>query len=263
MPWFLIVALSLACAAPPASAPAAPPATMTPNPAAETAIETVGATFPPPAGATRIPTDAFGASLVSLPLRPAGTPVRTHDGRIVPIAPVRVVDLPLVRGDLQQCADTAIRLRAEWLRDQGRPVLFHATSGDPIPWQRVRGGEIPYAEGRGLKWRAGTADWDQYLRLVFTWAGTASLVAHDTDPADAPRAGDLLVEGGFPGHALVVLDAVRRGDETLLLLGQGFMPAQDLHVIVGPVDGWWPWTDPLVTPSWTFERTHLRRWREG
>jgi hypothetical protein len=276
----LSLLLLVACAAPsppgPDAAAVTGPSALGPEPAAVAgpaaspsapwlapASATVATAFPLPPGAEAIETDAFGRSLLDLPLRPPGTPVRLHDGRERRTGPVRVVDLPLVRGDLQQCADTAIRLRAEWLLAQGRPVSFHATSGDAIPWSRVERGEIPYAEGRGLKWRAGRGDWDTYLRLVFTWAGTASLVAYETVPATAPRAGDMLVQGGFPGHAVVVLAAAGRGDETLLLLGQGFMPAQDMHVLVGPVDGWWRFDDPIALPDWTFRRADLRRWREG
>jgi hypothetical protein len=249
-----------ACAGP-SEAPTDP--ALDPQPAAWTRSDAsdVRSAFPLPRGAAWAPADAYGTSLLDLPLRPPGTPVRTHDGRVVPISPVRVVDLPMVKGDLQQCADTAIRLRAEWLKGQGRPVMFHATSGDPIPWARVAAGEIPYAEGRGLKWRAGAGSWETYLRLVFTWAGTASLVAHDTVAASEPRAGDLLIQGGFPGHAIVILGVAVRGEETLLLLAQGFMPAQDLHVLVGPADGWWPWQETMVLPSWTMHQRDLRRWK--
>ena len=253
----------LGCADAPTAATAAPPveAAATAAPWTDPASRTVADAFPLPTGAVRVPTDGFGASLRDLALRPPGTPVMTHDGRSLGSRDVRVVDLPLVRGDLQQCADSAIRLRAEWQRDHEQPVAFHATSGDLVPWSRVQGGELPYAQGSGLRWRRGTTDWDGYLRLVFTWAGTASLEVHDTVPALEPRGGDLLVQGGFPGHAVVVLDAAKRGEQTLLLLGQGFMPAQDFHVLVGPHEGWWAWETPLDLPSWSFERSHLRRWK--
>src|SRR5688500_18610929 len=108
----------------------------------DVAAETVQEAFPPPAGYTRAPTDPFGAWLGARALRPAGAPVRTHDGRVVPHR-ARVVDRPLVPGDLQQCADSAIRLRAEWLRESGGVVTFHATSGDEMPWSRWAAGQRP------------------------------------------------------------------------------------------------------------------------
>lgn len=229
--------------------------------------ETVRQAYPPPAGATRLPGDAFGDWLGELELAAPDAPVRTWDGRSVP-QDARVISLPLVPGDLQQCADTVIRLRAEWLRQAGREVSFHATSGDPLAWSRWQEGERPYAVGRGLQWRAGgargdsEASWEGYLAAVFTWAGTASLAARDTVPVDQPRPGDVIVQGGFPGHAVVVLDAAGTADGgVLLLIGEGFMPAQDAHVQHGPVEHWWPW-DPargLALPYWPLPSSALRR----
>jgi len=241
-----LVALALAAC----SAGAAPPAT-------------VADAFPPPPGAERATATGFGASLRALTVREAGVPVRTFDGRVVGHH-ARVIELPLVKGDLQQCADSALRLRAEYLRDHDLPVVFHATSGDAMPWARYRDGERARAEGRGLVWGpAEPASWDRYLRDLFTWAGTRSLQAYDTLPDDHPDPGDVLVEGGSPGHAVVLLDVARRGDTTWLLLGEGFMPAQDFHVELGPDAGWWRW-DPqegVTLPAWRFGPTALRAWR--
>ena len=236
---------------------------MIPLLAALASAETVAEAFPPPPGAARVPTDSFGAWLGTLSLRPEGTPVLTHDGRVVGGHPARVVDLPLVPGDLQQCADSAIRLRAEWLNAQGLPVSFHATSGDEIPWARWQAGERPFSSGNRLFWRPswGTPVFDEYLAAVFRWAGTRSLAAYDTVPADRPRAGDVLVEPGSPGHAVLLLDVATDGERTWVLIGEGFMPAQDFHVELGPVGGWWPYTDGVALDHWTLPATSLRRWR--
>jgi hypothetical protein len=227
---------------------------------------TVGEAYPPPPGATRVADDAFGAWLQDLPLRPEGTPVRTHDGHRVG-HDGRPVSLPLVRGDLQQCADSAIRLRAECARARGEAgdLSFKATSGDPIPWARYRDGETPYATGNTVRWRAADParqTWEGWLSKVFLWAGTRSLAAYETTPAGTPRAGDLLVVGGSPGHAVVLLDVARREDETLLLLGEGYMPAQDFHVEHGPVGGWWVWSEEGIDLGhWAMPGDSLRRWR--
>jgi hypothetical protein len=94
------------------------------------------------------------------------------------------------------------------------------------------------------------------------WAGTRSLVAYDTVAAEgAPSPGDLLVEGGSPGHAVVLLDVARTADATYVLVGEGFMPAQDFHVELGPHGGWWRWDDGVELPHWTLEGSGLRRWR--
>ena len=227
---------------------------------AEGVAETVSEAFPPPVGAVRRPADPWGAHLQALPLRSAETPVHTYDGRVV-AHDARVVDLPLVAGDLQQCADSILRLRAEWLRDQGRSVSFHATSGDPMPWSRYQGGERAAAVGRGLQWSGGRgpATWDQYLRALFTWAGTLSLEAHDTQPTTDLAAGTVLVRGGSPGHAVLVLDVADGPDGTWLLVGEGYMPAQDFHVERGPNGGWWPWVPGLNLSHWTFGAANLQR----
>lgn len=221
--------------------------------------ETVSEAFPPPEGFTRVPPEAFGAWLQARPLRAADAPIRTHDGRVVSHR-ARALELPLVPGDLQQCADTAIRLRAEWLRETGGEITFHATSGDPMPWARWQAGERPVERDGRLAWVPGTSGgWEAYLAKVFTWAGTRSL-AFDTSPADAPRPGDLLVAPGSPGHAVVLLDVARSGDRTVVLVAEGFMPAQDAHLELGPLDGWWPWEDGVTLPHWTLPSSGLRRW---
>ena len=216
--------------------------------------------YPAPAGAQRVEVDAFGAWLRALRLADPAVPVRTWQGREVP-GDFHVVILPLVPGDLQQCADSALRLRAEWLREAGQPVLFHATSGDPMPWERYRAGERAYDAGGRLAWRAGEpASWEQYLAALFTWAGTRSL-ARDTVAAAEPRPGEVLVLPGSPGHAVVLLDLAERGPERFVLVGQGYMPAQDFHLVRGPVAGWFRWELPLQVGPWTFPADSLRAWK--
>lgn len=248
--------LLLACLAQaPSEASEASPPTPPPTPA-----RTVAEAFPPPEGAVRVDGGDFGAWLAALPIAPADQRVLTHDGRPVDHQ-ARVIELDMVKGDLQQCADSAIRVRAEFLKAQGEPILFHATSGDPLPWARYAGGETPYVVDDRVQWKAGSGSWESYLRAVFMWAGTASLEAYDTNPVDTPRPGDLLVEGGFPGHAVLLLDVATRDGQTLLLIGEGFMPAQSFHVELGPEEGWWVWEPGLELPHWTLGPDSLRRWR--
>ena len=216
--------------------------------------------FPPPEGFERQPQDLYGAWLGGLPVRPPEVPVRTHDGREVGHH-ARVIALPVVRGDLQQCADSAIRLRAEFLLQTGQPVSYHATSGDEISYQRWMTGQRPSARGSSLTWTAGgDGSWEGYLRAVFMYAGTASLEAYETVRVEQPRAGDVLVEGGFPGHVEDHDGGARRREETRILIGEGFMPAQDFHVELGPDAGWWPWDPGLALPHWPLGPEHLRRW---
>ena len=47
----------------------------------------------------------------------------------------------------------------------------------------------------------------------------------------------------------------------MILVGEGFMPAQQFHVEHGPNAGWWPWDGSLDLGHWSFEREHLRQFR--
>jgi len=99
------------------------------------------------------------------------------------------------------------------------------------------------------------------------WAGTRSLHAYDTAPAPAgtePHPGDLLVDPGSPGHAVLLLDVARAADGAVwLLVGEGYMPAQQLHVELGPSGGWWRWSPErgLALDHWSFDADALRQWK--
>ncbi len=223
--------------------------------------QTISEAFPPPAGYERTGANAFGTYLQSMALRAESEPVRTHAGRVVSHK-ARVIDLPMVSGDLQQCADSAIRVRAQWLKDTGKPISFHATSGDPLPWDRFRDGETPIERNNRVVWTEGsTGKWEDWLSKVFLWAGTDSLARLDTVPSATPRPGDILVQGGFPGHAVVILDVAESADQTRILIGEGYMPAQSFHVEIGPDSGWWPWEPGLTLSHWTFDASHLRAFK--
>jgi len=230
--------------------------------------ESITEAYPLPEGSTRKPSDTYGEWLRALPLKPKTEAIRTYDGRIVHHNG-RPVDMPLVRGDLQQCADSAIRLRATWLRESGaseKALNFRATSGDPLPWTKFSSGWRPYVRNNRIAWKATDASkqtWDKWLRAVFNWAGTRSLVAYETHPVKDPRSGDMLVEGGSPGHAVVILDVAQKGSRTWFLLGEGFMPAQDFHIEHGPYGGWWEWTSKGIhLPHWHMKANSLRRWNK-
>ena len=239
--------------------------------------ETIAARIPPPTGAVRtpLPAGSFGAWLRELPLKPAGAPVLLHDGRLKPRQDVHlaVVDIDVGRRDLQQCADAIMRLRAEWLLSAGRvsEIAFNYTSGGRVPFSRWAEGERPSPAGRGIAWsRSAPADgsyasFRRYMDQVFAYAGTASL-ARELKPATDAAIGDVIIKGGFPGHAVLIADeAMLPGGERRFLLLQSFMPAQDMHILKNPAssDGS-PWYElapgqPIQTPEWTFPAGSLKR----
>jgi hypothetical protein len=234
----------------------------------------------PPAGYTRVPVPpgSFGAWLRELPLRAGRPQVRLFDGRLKSnqSAQAAIIDIDTGARDLQQCADAVMRLRAEYLRASGREgeVAFRFTSGDTARWTAWRDGLRPVVSGNRVRWASSAARDDsyasfrRYLDTVFTYAGSHSLERELTPVRDAPiEPGDVVIQGGFPGHAVIVLDVARRPDGgTVFLLAQSYMPAQDMHVLANPADAALsPWyidtrSAPLISPEWRFPPHSIRRW---
>ena len=75
------------------------------------------------------------------------------------------------------------------------------------------------------------------------------------------------VEGGFPGHAVLVVDMARDpvSGGRVFLLAQSYMPAQDLHILRNPnnarLDPWYALGSglELTTPEWRFDWPALYR----
>jgi hypothetical protein len=113
----------------------------------------------PPAGFRRVeaPAGTFGAWLRGLPLKEGRPPVRLHDGRLKRNQEAHwgVLDIDTGRGDLQQCADAVMRLRAEYLfaSEQARSVAFNFTSGDRAAFDRWADGYRPRVRGNDVSWR--------------------------------------------------------------------------------------------------------------
>lgn len=80
-------------------------------------------------------------------------------------------------------------------------------------------------------------------------------------------AGDVLVRGGFPGHAVMVMDVAENTDnKRIYLLVQSYMPAQDIHILKNPSASITsPWyflneDDAIITPEYIFNKKELKRW---
>lgn len=232
----------------------------------------------PPSGYTRVEVapDSFGAWLRGLPLRPEGSPVLAYTGDEVLAGDdsrlAAVAELDAGTKDLQQCADSIIRLHAEWLWASGQKerIAYRFTSGDLAEWRRYAAGARARISGRKVTWVSSAAAdgsraaFRSYLSLVFTYAGTLSLQELKQRPArEAVRPGDFFVLGGSPGHAVLVLDVARNAEgRQVALLGQGFIPAQDFQVLSPGRGGpWFPLDgETVATPFWKpFPWSALRR----
>lgn len=229
----------------------------------------LGERIAPSYGLSRVPGGAATEFFRSLPVKAGRPPVRLHDGREKRNqgAHYLVLDIEVGRRDLQQCADAAIRLWAEmlWARGDGNSICFRFTSGDRASWSEFATGMRPKVSGSKVRWtRSAKPDrsyrsFRRYLDLVFTYAGSASLARGLTRVPDARtiRIGDVLLQGGFPGHAVIVVDLARdRSGAPHVLLAQSYMPAQEIHVLKHPgsESPWYPvGQGRVVTPEWVFD----------
>jgi hypothetical protein len=235
--------------------------------------------IPPPAGFHRIGEKAggFGYWLRGLPVKPGNPPVKLFDGTLKAYQEghCAVLDIDVGNQNLQQCADAVIRLRAEYLRSANAEdqICFNLTNGRPACWSSWTSGLRPHVRGRNVSWVKGAArdnsyaSFRHYLDFVFTYAGTYSLSRELEAVADARQvqAGDVFIQGGFPGHAVLVLDvAANSAGRRAVLLAQSYVPAQEIHVLRNPGAATDPWyviegNGPLATPEWPFPAKSLRR----
>lgn len=233
----------------------------------------------PPAGFERIDAieNSFGDYLRNLPLKPHGSKVIYYDGREKRIdVHEAVIDIDVGDRDLQQCADAVIRLRAEYLYDQGLydKIHFNFTNGFSADYRKWMEGYRISVNGNNVSW-VKRADYSRdyesfrrYLDIVFAYAGTLSLTQElQKVSIEEMEIGDVFIQGGSPGHCVIVADMIedKQTGEKLFLLAQSYMPAQDIHILKNPrnkeLSPWYSleFGETLVTPEWTFNRDDLKR----
>jgi len=216
------------------------------------------AAIPLPEGYKRLPADggSFAAWLRQLPLKKNKT-VYLYNSmpKANQASQFAVIDISTGNKDLQQCADAVMRLRAEYLYGQKRYTAIDFTDNNRNHYRLPAGASRPV--------------FNQYLEKVFAWCGTASLEKQLMPVADKRQlaAGDVLIKGGSPGHAMMVMDiAENNAGEKIFLLAQSYMPAQDMHIVLNPqnkrLSPWYQANGKLLieTPEWDFKMPCLRKW---
>ena len=277
-----VITLATAAILPLAIAPSLGAAPRYPWPREHATRDSLARRILPPAGYKRVPGRdwSFTSWLRGLPLRDPGTAVRLFDGREKSYqgGAFAVVDIDVGSKDLQQCADAVIRLRAEYLFAAGcaDQIAFDFTSGHPARWSDWHAGRRPVVSGNKVFWvvkndpDSSYTSFRNYLNSVFTYAGSYSLAREMKAVADPASVlpGDVFIQGGFPGHAVLVADVAENfKGRRIFLLVQSYMPAQNVHVLLNPTSSGSPWfparsQGSLVTPEWTFSYTDLRRFAE-
>jgi len=221
---------------------------------------------------------SFGFFLRNLPLKPLGSNVLYFDGTIKSNRNVYegVVDLPIGKQDLHQCADAVMRLRADYFYSQKQydKIHFNFTNGFRADFSKWAAGYRIAIKGNKTSWVKTAKPSDsyqtywKYLETVFMYAGTASLEKElkSINVLDI-KIGDVFIKGGFPGHAVIVVDVAvnPKNNQKIMLLAQSYMPAQEIQILKNPnnvsLSPWYAvdFGTSLQTPEWTFSSSQLKR----
>lgn len=166
-----------------------------------------------------------------------------------------VLDFSVGTKDLQQCADAIMRLKAEYLfmQEKFEEIIFFDNDNKKYPFQK------PFNRD----------NFNSYLQKIFGVCGSASLSKqmNTVNNLKDIKPGDVFIRGGFPGHAVIVMDvALDSNGVKAYLIAQSYMPAQDIHLLINPsneiMSPWYLAKDDLKieTPEFTFLKSELKRW---
>ena len=241
---------------------------------------TVAERFLVPEGYRRVESTehSFGEFLQTLPLKEDGAKVLYYDGREkARDVYLAVVDYHLGNRDLQQCADCIMRLRAEYFYGSGSydEIHFNFVSGFQADFSKWRQGYGISVKDNSVRWienannNSSYESLTAYLDMVYAYASTLSLEKEMIPRSVSEMAiGDVFIKGGSPGHCVIIVDMAihETTGETIFMLAQGYMPAQDIQILKGDQEDspWYSLTgkDILITPEWQFPLDSLRTWEE-
>lgn len=221
--------------------------------------------------------DKFVEFIRNYPLKKDGSPVLLYDKseKSNQNDHVAVFKLPLENEDLQQCADSVIRMYAEYFYQtkQYDRISFHFVDGFRADYTKWRNGyRIKFNDqGKAYYQKSTSKDtsyqcFKKYLRIVFAYASTLSLKNESKMiNLSSLHVGDIFLNAGSPGHVVMVVDICQNKEgKKAFLLAQGYMPAQEFHILKNPRhEDMWYYEDevtyPFETPEYTFKEGSLRR----
>lgn len=220
---------------------------------------------------------SFADFIRHYPLKKYGSPILLFDGkeRVNQSNHEAVFDMKLGEKDLQQCADSIMRIYAEYLykTDQKDKIAFHFVNGFLCDYRHWSEGYRVVFSDSGTAWQKrgefldNEETFENYLEMVFEYASTLSMVEESKkiDITDI-QIGDIFIKGGAPGHVVMVADVCKdRNGDKAFLLAQGFMPAQEFHILKNPSSTnscWYKVSEignELIAPECQFMISHLRR----
>ena len=240
---------------------------------------TIEERYPTPKDYTRVEVseNSFEEFLRKQKLKPYGEKVLYYNGREKNSKGIydSVFDVDIGDRDLHQCADAIMLLRGEYLYSQRLydEISFNFVSGFKAEYSKwmegyrikVDGNDVSYYKAREPS--NAYESFRKYMDMVMAYASTLSLEKElQKVDIDDMKIGDVFIEGGSPGHAIILVDmAVNHEGEKIFLLAQSYMPAQQTQILINPIDkGISPWytmkgKEKLITPEWDFELDELKK----
>lgn len=221
----------------------------------------------------------YSSWLLDLTLKKSKT-VHLYNGKLKSNqdAQYAVLNIDIGKKDLIQCADAAMKLRADYLFEKHLydQIKFLTTSGEEILFENWLKGIRWKEQGNKLvsyninKEKTNIQkEYTSFMEFMFSYCGTYSL-SKQLKPVNDSRSiqpGDVFVYGGFPGHAVTVMAVAKNKEgEKIFLISQGYMPAQDIHILRNyantDLSPWYAISGiyPLYTPQWQFKTGSLKRW---
>ncbi len=235
-----------------------------------------------PEGYKRViyPEGSFQQYLRNYKLKPFGAKIINYDESeyFWQFGHIGILEIPVPKNGLQQCADALIRVRSEylWNSDRKDEIGFNFTSGHYCSWKQYAAGYRPKITGNKVSFhKTATANHSKenfykHLNLIYTYSGTLSLYNELPRINDIKKLqlGDMLIKGGSPGHIVMICDeAVNAKGEKLYLLFQGNTPAQSVHLVKNLEDSsispWYELKGNAIIPvsNYTFSSSKFVRFK--
>ena len=226
------------------------------------------------------PKGSFQSYIQNYKLKPYGAPVINYNGEnyFNQIGHFGVLDIPVPKNGLQQCADALIRIRSEylWVTNKKDEIGFNFTSGHYCSWTQFANGFRPKINGNKVSFHKTATknhskeNFYKYLNLIYMYSGTMSLYNElpKISSLEELQVGDMLILGGSPGHVVMIGDVVKNEKgEKLFLLFQGNTPAQSIHLLKNldytSISPWYKLSKDAVVPvsNYTFSKSKFVRFK--
>ena len=222
---------------------------------------------------------SFEAFLRNYRLKPDGSPVLLYEGREKgnQYAHIAVFKLPIESEDLQQCADSIMRVYGEYYYDKKayNKITFPLGNGFIADFDKWRRGYSISVSGNKIAWVYSSKNdssydsFKRFMRIVFAYSGTLNMdYSSKKIKLSEARVGDIFVKGGSPGHVVMIADICKnKKGKKAYLLAQGYLPAQEFQLLKNPLHEADPWyyeeeiKYPLRTPEYSFDKGSLRRYK--